>query len=104
MIKFVIMLADIKKAVLSGIMISVGGAVYLSCIAKGYTWLGAILFAAGLYTICEYGFNLYTGKVGYIAFRFTDFSYIYGSFFLCLYATFLRHSFWEFFYGMSFRL
>lgn len=77
MIKFVIMLADIKKAVLSGIMISVGGAVYLSCIAKGYTWLGAILFAAGLYTICEYGFNLYTGKVGYIAFRFTDFSYIW---------------------------
>lgn len=76
MVAFAHMVAEIKKAVLSGLMIAVGGTVYLSCIAKGYTWLGAILFAAGLYTICEYGFNLYTGKVGYIAFHFTDGAYI----------------------------
>lgn len=69
------MIKDIKLSVLSGIMISVGGCVYLSCIDKGLTWLGAILFAAGLFTICEYGFNLYTGKVGYIAFKFKDAKY-----------------------------
>ena len=70
------MLNEIKKAILSGIMISIGGCVYLSSIHLGYSWFGAILFSAGLYTICQYGFNLYTGKVGYIAFHFSDFSYI----------------------------
>lgn len=30
----------------------------------------------GLFAICEYGFNLYTGKVGYIAEHFKDFKYI----------------------------
>lgn len=76
MVEFTNMLSDIKKSVLAGLMISIGGTVYLSCAAKGYTWLGAFLFAAGLYTICEYGFNLYTGKVGYIAFHFKDAAYI----------------------------
>lgn len=70
------MINDIKKSILSGIMISVGGCIYLSCISLGYKWLGSILFAAGLYTICQYGFNLYTGKVGYIATKFKDFSYL----------------------------
>lgn len=70
------MLNEIKKAILSGIMISIGGCVYLSSITMNYSWLGAILFAAGLYTICHYGFNLFTGKVGYIACHFKDFSYI----------------------------
>jgi len=69
------MINDIKKSILSGIMICVGGCVYLSCIDKGITWFGSILFAAGLYTICEYGFNLYTGKVGYIAYKFKDGKY-----------------------------
>ena len=76
MVEFTNMLSDIKKSVLAGLMISIGGTVYLSCVAKGYTWLGAFLFAAGLYTICEYEFNLYTGKVGYIAFHFKDTAYI----------------------------
>lgn len=44
--------------------------------AKGWAPLGAVLFAAGLYTICVYGFNLYTGKVGYIAYHFKDINYI----------------------------
>ncbi len=70
------MFNNIKLSVLSGIMISVGGTIYLSCMAKGWTPLGAVLFAAGLYTICLYGFNLYTGKVGYIAYHFKDFEYI----------------------------
>lgn len=70
------MFNNIKLSVLSGIMISVGGTIYLSCMAKDWAPLGAVLFAAGLYTICLYGFNLYTGKVGYIAYHFKDFEYI----------------------------
>ena len=70
------MLNNIKLSILSGLMIAVGGTIYLSCIAKGWTPFGAVLFAAGLYTICVYGFNLYTGKVGYIACHFKDVNYI----------------------------
>lgn len=70
------MLINIKLSILSGLMIAVGGTIYLSCIAKGWTPFGAVLFAAGLYTICVYGFNLYTGKVGYIAYNFKDVNYI----------------------------
>ncbi|MDE6519380.1 MAG: formate/nitrite transporter family protein [Ruminococcus sp.] len=50
-------------AVLAGIMISIGGIVYLS--AENKT-TGAFLFSFGLFTIIRYGFGLYTGKVGYI--------------------------------------
>lgn len=70
------MLNNIKLSILSGLMIAVGGTIYLSCIAKGWAPFGAVLFAAGLYTICVYGFNLYTGKVGYIAYNFKDVNYI----------------------------
>lgn len=70
------MASDIKKSILSGILICVGGTVFLSCSAKGFDWLGAFLFAAGLFTICEYGFNLYTGKVGYIVRDFRNAGYI----------------------------
>lgn len=70
------MLTEIKKSIISGILISVGGCVYIACSIKGVAWLGAILFSVGLYTICEYGFNLYTGKVGYIGNRLTDGKYI----------------------------
>ena len=69
------MLNNIKLSILSGLMIAVGGTIYLSCIAKGWTPFGAVLFAAGLYTICVYGFNLYTGKVGYIAYNFKDLNF-----------------------------
>ena len=51
------------NAVLSGIMISVGGAVYLLCENK---IIGSFLFSFGLFTIVQRGFALYTGKVGYI--------------------------------------
>lgn len=70
------MLNNIKLSILSGLMIAVGGTIYLSCITKGWTPFGAVLFAAGLYTICVYGFNLYTGKVGYIAYNFKNVNYI----------------------------
>lgn len=67
---------EVKKSILSGILISIGGCVYLSSITLGYSWFGALLFSGGLYAICVYGFNLYTGKVGYIAYNFKDAKYI----------------------------
>lgn len=70
------MIDEVKKSILSGVMIAFGCSVYLSCVDKGLDWLGAFLFSAGLFTICEYGFNLYTGKVGYIAYRLSDAKYI----------------------------
>lgn len=70
------MITEIKKAAISGILISIGGCVLLSSTKAGMMWAGAILFSLGLFAICEYGFNLYTGKVGYIAEHFRDFKYI----------------------------
>lgn len=51
------------NAVLAGIMISIGGTVYLSCDNK---IAGAIMFAVGLMAICIYQMSLFTGKIGYI--------------------------------------
>ena len=54
---------SILKGILAGIMIAIGGTIYLSCTNK---IVGAFLFAIGLFLIVTRGFNLYTGKVGYI--------------------------------------
>ena len=50
------------RSVFAGMCISIGGCVYIGCEVK---WVGAILFAVGLYTILTYKMDLYTGKVGY---------------------------------------
>ena len=50
------------KAFLAGIMIGIGGSVFLACDNK---YLGAFLFGLGLFSILFFGFNLYTGKIGY---------------------------------------
>ncbi len=54
---------NFAKSIAGGFMIGIGGTVYLSCDIK---YIGALLFAIGLLTICEFGLGLYTGKVGYI--------------------------------------
>ena len=55
--------ADIfLRALMTGFAIGIGGAVYLSCDNK---YLGAFLFGTGLFVILSFGFNLFTGKVGY---------------------------------------
>ena len=54
------------KSIMGGCMIGVGGSVYLACDNK---YIGALLFTLGLFTICEFGLGLYTGKVGYIPFN-----------------------------------
>ncbi len=51
------------KAILAGMFIAIGGTVYLSCENKV---VGSVLFALGLFTIVNWGLNLYTGKIGYI--------------------------------------
>ena len=56
-------LFDIVKGILAGLLISVGGTVYLSCESPV---VGSIFFTIGLFVICEFGFNLFTGKCGYL--------------------------------------
>lgn len=51
------------RSLLAGIMIGIGGVIYLSCDNK---YIGAFLFGLGLFTILTFGFNLYTGKIGYV--------------------------------------
>lgn len=56
-------MADVfLRALLTGFAIGIGGVVYLSCDNK---YLGAFLFGTGLFVILSFGFNLFTGKVGY---------------------------------------
>ncbi len=61
------MIAHIKdviiKAILAGISIGVGGTLYLSVDNK---YIGSLLFAIGLFCIFSFGFNLYTGKIGFL--------------------------------------
>jgi formate/nitrite transporter FocA (FNT family) len=56
-------LADFLYAVFAGMSIALGGVVFLSLDNKV---LGALFFTVGLFTVCVNGFNLFTGKVGYL--------------------------------------
>ena len=51
------------KSILAGIMIGIGGTIYLSL---DNSIVGAFLFAIGLFIIVTKGLNLFTGKIGYI--------------------------------------
>lgn len=50
-------------AFLAGISISIGGTVFLS--VENHV-VGAMLFAIGLFVICTFRFNLFTGRVAYV--------------------------------------
>ena len=50
-------------AVLAGLCIAIGGTVYLLLENRV---IGSALFTVGLFTICTFGYNLYTGKVCYV--------------------------------------
>lgn len=56
-------LKDVIYGFLSGAMISIGCAVYLACQNK---YVGAVMFSVALLTICYKGYNLYTGRIGFI--------------------------------------
>ena len=61
------------KGILAGIAISFGGFLCLRLNAlSGNTILGSFLFSFGLILICNFNFNLYTGKVCYL---FDDINY-----------------------------
>ena len=51
------------KGIYAGIMIAIGGIAFLAVSNK---IVGSFLFSIGLFTVCTYGLNLYTGKIGYI--------------------------------------
>lgn len=56
-------LKDLILAILAGFSIGIGGIVYLACDNK---YLGSFLFTIGLFMVCTRGYNLFTGKIGYL--------------------------------------
>ncbi len=57
------MIKAFLKAIPAGMLIAVGAAAYL---LSGDKYIGAVLFCIGLFVICAYKLNLFTGKIGYI--------------------------------------
>lgn len=56
------------NSIWAGVMIAIGAVIYLNCPDK---IVGAFLFSIGLIVIMSFGFNLYTGAVGYVR-KFKD--------------------------------
>ena len=56
------------SSIAAGITIGMGGSVYLACENK---YVGAILFSVALLSICYMGTYLYTGKIGFLAEKFS---------------------------------
>ena len=57
------------KGILAGISIAIGGLLYLICsnyIPYVGKIIGSILFSVGLFTVCTFKLNLYTGKIGQV--------------------------------------
>ncbi|MBQ7183358.1 MAG: formate/nitrite transporter family protein [Clostridia bacterium] len=57
------MLKKTLSGVCAGVMIAIGGSVYLACENR---YIGAVLFSVALLTICFKGYSLYTGRIGFI--------------------------------------
>ncbi|MBO4453155.1 MAG: formate/nitrite transporter family protein, partial [Clostridia bacterium] len=57
------MLKKIASGICSGILISIGGAVFLACDNK---YVGAVMFTVALLCICLKGYSLYTGRIGFL--------------------------------------
>lgn len=57
------MLKTFRESLCAGILITIGGTVFLSCENKT---VGAVLFSVALLCICYKGYYLFTGKIGYI--------------------------------------
>lgn len=58
------------SSVLAGMLVAMGGFVYLSCVTKfNNAIVGAMLFSIGLFVIVVYKLNLFTGKVCYMLFE-----------------------------------
>lgn len=61
------MVQKIGKSLLAGILIGIGGAIFVSTSVNGLhnKILGAFLFSFGLFYICNQGWYLFTGRIGY---------------------------------------
>ncbi|MBR4596916.1 MAG: formate/nitrite transporter family protein [Opitutales bacterium] len=57
------------SAIYAGLMIAFGGAVYVSSDNK---YMGSFMFSLGLLTVVLRGFDLYTGKIGYLTISKTE--------------------------------
>ena len=57
------MLKKVINGIAAGLLVSIGGCVYMSCDNK---YIGAILFSVALLCICYKGYSLFTGKVGFM--------------------------------------
>ena len=57
------MLKNFVNSICAGILISIGGSVFLACDNR---YVGAVLFSVALLCICLKGYSLFTGRVGYI--------------------------------------
>ena len=57
------LMKTIISGILAGIAISTGGTVFLLTDSK---ITGAIFFSVGLFTVCAFGFSLFTGRVCYV--------------------------------------
>lgn len=53
----------ILSGISAGILISIGGTIFLSCENR---YIGAVLFSVALLCICYKGYSLFTGKIGFI--------------------------------------
>lgn len=56
-------LVTLKKAIMAGLVIGIGCTVYLN---MDNSIVASFLFGLGLFTIMNFEFNLFTGKIGYI--------------------------------------
>lgn len=62
-------LQKIVNGILAGLMIAIGGSVFLACYGDGAVInraIGAFFFSIALLCICYKGYSLYTGKIGFI--------------------------------------
>ena len=57
------MLRKVLSGVCAGLLIPIGGSVYLACDDR---YAGAVLFSVALLCICLKGYSLFTGKVGFM--------------------------------------
>ncbi|MBQ5969308.1 MAG: formate/nitrite transporter family protein [Clostridia bacterium] len=59
------MLKDTLSGICAGILIAIGGSIFLA-VSPDNKYLAAVLFSVALLCICYKGYALFTGKVGYI--------------------------------------
>ena len=51
--------------ILAGFSIALGGLLFTMATVNGYKAVGSVVFSIGLLLVCLFGFNLFTGKVGF---------------------------------------